>query len=107
MNPAPPEPSKQPTSAETPSSNALKLSKRQLVLAFGIAGISDAVNNAAAADRVDSRFCDGVAAFLGARPAVAAIAGISSGGHSGIGHTSILAAGGWSDCCPGHSSTTV
>ena len=41
--PAPPEPSKQPTSAETPSSNALKFSKRQLVLAFGIAGISDAI----------------------------------------------------------------
>jgi hypothetical protein len=43
MNPAPPEPSKQPTNAETPSSNALKFSKRQLVLAFGIAGISDAL----------------------------------------------------------------
>jgi len=43
MNPAPPEPSKQPTGAETPSSNPLKFSKRQLVLAFGIAGISDAM----------------------------------------------------------------
>ena len=42
MNPPPPEPSK-PTSAETPSSNALKFSKRQLVLAFGIAGISDVI----------------------------------------------------------------
>ena len=42
MNPPPPEPSK-PTSAETPSSNALKFSKRQLVFAFGIAGISDVV----------------------------------------------------------------
>ena len=40
MNPPPPEPSK-PTSAETPSSNALKFSKRQLVFAFGIAGVSD------------------------------------------------------------------
>src|SRR6476646_10492492 len=43
MNPPPPEPSTQPTSAETPSSNALKFSKRQLVLAFGIAGISDVI----------------------------------------------------------------
>ena len=43
MNPPPPEPSAQPTSAETPSSNALKFSKRQLVLAFGIAGISDVI----------------------------------------------------------------
>jgi hypothetical protein len=42
MNPPPPEPSK-PTSAETPSSSALKFSKRQLVLAFGIAGISDVI----------------------------------------------------------------
>ena len=43
MNAPPPEPSTQPTSAETPSSNALKFSKRQLVLAFGIAGISDVI----------------------------------------------------------------
>jgi hypothetical protein len=37
-----PEP-RQPTSAETPSSNTLKFSKKRLVLAFAIAGISDAV----------------------------------------------------------------
>ena len=43
MNPPPPEPGKQPTRAETPSSNARKFSTRQLVLAFGIAGISDAM----------------------------------------------------------------
>jgi hypothetical protein len=36
------EPSRQPTKAETPSSG-LKFSKTQLVLAFGIAGISDAI----------------------------------------------------------------
>ena len=36
MNPPPPEPSK-PTSAQTPSSNALNFSKWQLVFAFGIA----------------------------------------------------------------------
>src|SRR5215831_11927840 len=38
-----PEPSKQPTSAETPSSKALKFSKQRLALAFAIAGISDAI----------------------------------------------------------------
>ena len=43
MNPPPPEPSQQPTSAETPSSNARKFSNRQLALAFAIAGISDAI----------------------------------------------------------------
>jgi hypothetical protein len=37
------EPSKQPTSAETPSSNTLKFSKKQLALAFVIAGISDTI----------------------------------------------------------------
>jgi hypothetical protein len=37
-----PEP-RQPTSAETPSSNALKFSKKRLALAFVIAGISDAI----------------------------------------------------------------
>ena len=43
MTPPPTEPSKQPTSAEKPSSNALKFSKKQLALAFVIAGISDAI----------------------------------------------------------------
>ena len=42
MNPPPPKPSK-PTGAQTPSSNALKFSKKQLALAFVIAGISDAI----------------------------------------------------------------
>ena len=41
MNPPPPDP--KPIRAETPSPNALKFSKRQLVFAFGIAGISDVV----------------------------------------------------------------
>jgi hypothetical protein len=44
MTPPPPEPSKQPTSVETPSSNTLKFSKKQLALAFVIAGISDAIS---------------------------------------------------------------
>src|SRR6516225_2890692 len=43
MTPPPTEPSKQPTSAQTPSSNTLKFSKKQLALAFVIAGISDAI----------------------------------------------------------------
>jgi hypothetical protein len=64
-------------------------------------------HNSAAADRVGNRSCDGVPAFLGAGPAVVAAAGTSSGGHSGLGCTSILAAGGWGDCCLWHSSTEV
>lgn len=43
MNPPPPVLSKQPISAERPPSKALRFSKRQLVLAFGIAVISDAI----------------------------------------------------------------
>ena len=43
MTPPLPEPSKQPTSAETPSSKTLKFSKQRLALAFAIAGISDAI----------------------------------------------------------------
>ena len=44
MTPTPLEPSKQQsTSAETPSSNTLKFSKKRLSLAFVIAGISDAI----------------------------------------------------------------
>src|SRR5215831_7840075 len=43
MTPLPPEPSKEPTSAGTQSSNTLKFSKMQIALAFVIAGISDAI----------------------------------------------------------------
>jgi hypothetical protein len=43
MTPLPPEPSKQPTGAKTPSSNTLKFSKKRLALAFAIAGTSDAI----------------------------------------------------------------
>ena len=43
MAPPPTEPSKQPTTAETQSSNTLKFSKMQVALAFVIAGISDAI----------------------------------------------------------------
>ena len=39
----PTEPSKQPTSAATPSSNILEFSKKRLAVAFAIAGISDAI----------------------------------------------------------------
>jgi hypothetical protein len=43
MIPPPPEASKQPTSAETPSSTTLKFSNKRLALAFVIAGIFDAI----------------------------------------------------------------
>jgi hypothetical protein len=43
MTPPPTEASKQATSAQTPSSNPLKFSKKQLALAFVIAGVSDAI----------------------------------------------------------------
>src|SRR6516162_31441 len=43
MTPPLAEPSKQPGSAQTPSSNTLKFSKKQLALAFVIAGTSDAI----------------------------------------------------------------
>ena len=43
MTPPPPEPSKQPNSAKTPYYNTLKFSKKDLVLAFVIAGMSDAI----------------------------------------------------------------
>ena len=39
----PTEPSKRPTSAATPLPETLKFSKKQLALAFAIAGISDAI----------------------------------------------------------------
>jgi hypothetical protein len=37
------EPSQQPTSVKAPSSRILKFSKKRLALAFGIAGVSDAI----------------------------------------------------------------
>jgi hypothetical protein len=43
MTPLPPEPGKQPTSAEAQASNTLKFSKTRLALAFVIAGIADAI----------------------------------------------------------------
>src|SRR5262249_41502873 len=39
----PPEPSEQPTSVKTSSSETLKFSKKRLVLAFAIAAVSDAI----------------------------------------------------------------
>jgi hypothetical protein len=50
-----------------------------------------------AADRVGSGSCDSAAAFHGAGPTVVAFARTCSGGYSGLGRTSILAASGWSD----------
>jgi hypothetical protein len=43
MTPSPPKPIKQPTGSEAPSSNTLKFSKKQVALAFVIAGGSDAI----------------------------------------------------------------
>jgi len=43
MTPLPTEPSRQPTSAGTPSSTILKFSKKRLAAAFVVAGISDAI----------------------------------------------------------------
>ena len=42
-HPLPPEPGKRPTSAETASPRPLKFSKKRLVIAFAIAGISDVI----------------------------------------------------------------
>src|SRR6516164_9583247 len=39
--------------------------------------------------------------------AVVAVAGIGSGGDSGRGGASVLVAGGWGDCCAGHSPAEV
>ena len=58
-----------------------------------------------AADRVGGGSWDSAASVHGAGPAMAAVAGTGSGGDSGLGGASILAAGGWGDCCAGHSST--
>jgi hypothetical protein len=95
------EPSKQPINAE------IKLSKKRLALAFAIAGISDAVG-AFATPLPPIVWVVDLATVLtavhGAGSAMAAVAGTSSGGDSG---PSILAAGGWSDCCPRHSSADV
>jgi hypothetical protein len=43
MTPSPPRPIEQPTGSETPSSNILKFSKKQVAFAFVIAGVSDAI----------------------------------------------------------------
>jgi len=43
MTPLPLEPTKNSISADTPSPNTLKFSKKRLVLAFAIAAVSDAI----------------------------------------------------------------
>ena len=93
MAPPPTEPSKQPTSAAMPSSNILKFSKKRLALAFVMAGISDAIG-----------------AFLTPLPPIAWTLDLATAlllfmvlGRQWL----ILAAGGRSDCCPGHSAAEV
>ena len=103
----PTEPSKQPNSATTPIPTTSKFSKKQLALAFAIAGISDAIRSFRdpfAADRVGGGSWDGAAAVHGVGPAMAAVAGTGSGGNPGFGGASVIAAGRWRDCSPGHSS---
>jgi hypothetical protein len=80
------EPSKQPINA------AIKFSKKRLALAFAIAGISDAIG-----------------AFATPLPPIVWVVDLATAlllfmvlGR--LWGASILAAGGWSDCCPRHSS---
>ena len=47
---------------------------------------------------------DSAAAVHGVGSAMAAVAGTGTGGGAGLGGASILAAGGWGDCRPGHPS---
>ena len=98
------EPSKQPINAE------IKLSKKRLALAFAIAGISDAIGAFATPLPPIMWVVDLATALLlfmvlGRRWLL--LPGTSFGGDSGLWGASILAAGGWSDCCPRHSSADV
>ncbi|MFZ1197616.1 MAG: hypothetical protein WAN49_19585 [Pseudolabrys sp.] len=98
------EPSKQPINAE------IKLSKKRLALAFAIAGISDAIGAFATPLPPIVWVVDLATVlllFMVAGSAMATVAGTSSGGYSRLWGASILAAGGWSDCCPRHSSADV
>jgi hypothetical protein len=103
MTPLPTEPSRQPTRAETPSSTILKFSKKRLAVAFVVAGISDAIG-----------------AFTTPLPPIGWVVDLATVlllfmvlGRQwlllpGLAlEAIILAAGGWSDCCPWHSSAEI
>ena len=57
-----------------------------------------------AAGRLGGGRWDSAATVHGAGSAMAAVARTGSGGDPGLGCVSIMAAGGWGDCYPGHSS---
>jgi hypothetical protein len=82
-------------STETTASTPLKFSVLRLALAFVIAGVSDVIGAYAS-----------LAPPIG-WAAMAALAGAGPGSDTGRRGTSILAAGGWSNCCPRYSSTEV
>jgi hypothetical protein len=97
-------PSRQPTNAE------VKFSRKRLALAFAIAGISDAIGAFATPLPPLVWVVDFVTAlllFLVLGRQWLLFAGTGSRGDSGLRGASILAAGGWSDCCPGHSQADV
>jgi hypothetical protein len=98
------EPGKQPTNAK------IKFSKKRLALAFAIAGVSDAIGVFSTplppiVWGVD--FVTALLLFMVLGRQWLLLPGTGPGGDSGIGGASILAAGGWSDCCPGNSSADV
>ena len=110
MTPPPTEPSKQASSAETPFLNTLKFSKKRLALAFAIAGISDAIGVFTTPLPPIGWVADLATAlllFMVLGRQWLLLPGLALEAYSGLGRTSILAAGGWSDCCPGHSSAEV
>src|SRR3954454_14056734 len=107
MMPSPREPSNQPTGAGTPTPKILKFSKKRLALAFAIAGVSDAIGAFATplppiVWAVDLGTALLLFMVLGRQWLL--LPGLALE-DSGLGGASILAASGWGDCCPGHSST--
>jgi hypothetical protein len=103
----PTEPSRQPTSVAPPTPKILKFSKKQLVLAFAIAGISDAIGAFATplppvVWMVDLGTALLLFIVLGRQWLL--LPGLALEAISGLGGVSIMAAGGWGHCYPGHSS---
>jgi hypothetical protein len=78
-----------------------------LVPATGPGPIHRRFRDPAATGRVVGGPRDSAIAVHGAGPAMAAVAGTGSGGDSWFGGASILAASGWSDSRPGHSSAVL
>jgi hypothetical protein len=93
-------------STEPAASTPLKFSVLRLALAFVIAGVSDdwCFRELDAADRMGGRCRDCRAVVRRVGLAMAAFAGVGPRGDTGRRGTSILAAGGWSNCCLRHAS---